>query len=230
MAGASARHQYERRAWRERRRQERAVAEDAAWREQVVKAHPALGRIATLVTAKPVVGPASQRTRAWAKGAAGEEHLGRHLTMLPETVVVLHDRRIPGTKANIDHIAISPSGVFVIDAKNYAGRVEVRDVGSWLRSDERLYVNGRDRSRLLDGVHRQLHVVKGVLADDMPVRGVLCFVGENWPALFRRPLSIGDVMVLWPSKLVEQLSASGSLPAQQVSVIVERLSLALPMA
>ncbi|MEO6532232.1 MAG: nuclease-related domain-containing protein [Pseudolysinimonas sp.] len=31
----------------------------------------------------------------------------------------LRDRRIPGSKANIDHVVRAPRGVFVIDAKRY---------------------------------------------------------------------------------------------------------------
>ncbi len=38
---------------------------------------------------------------------------------------MLHDRRIPGSRANIDHIAIATSGVWVIDAKRYKGKVQV---------------------------------------------------------------------------------------------------------
>jgi len=34
-------------------------------------------------------------------------------------VVVLHDRAIPGSRANIDHIGIGPTGVWVIDTKRY---------------------------------------------------------------------------------------------------------------
>jgi hypothetical protein len=33
----------------------------------------------------------------------------------------VHDRRVPGCKAIIDHIAVSPGGVYVIDAKKYTG-------------------------------------------------------------------------------------------------------------
>lgn len=36
-----------------------------------------------------------------------------------------HDRRIPPTRANIDHIVIAPTGVYVIDAKNYTGRAQL---------------------------------------------------------------------------------------------------------
>jgi hypothetical protein len=35
---------------------------------------------------------------------------------------VLHDRRIPGTQANIDHIAITSTGIYVIDAKRHVGK------------------------------------------------------------------------------------------------------------
>jgi len=39
----------------------------------------------------------------------------------------LHDRRVPGTKANIDHVAVGAGAVWVIDAKRYQGLVEHRD-------------------------------------------------------------------------------------------------------
>jgi Nuclease-related domain len=55
-----------------------------------------------------------------------------------EGMAVLHDRRVPGTRANIDHLLISSSGVFVVDAKRYGGRVEQRDRGGFFRTDYRL--------------------------------------------------------------------------------------------
>ena len=38
-------------------------------------------------------------------------------------------------RANIDHIAICRSGVWAIDAKNYAGRVQRIDKGGWFSTD-----------------------------------------------------------------------------------------------
>ena len=43
-----------------------------------------------------------------------------------DLVELLHDRRIPGRRSNIDHLAVSPSGIWVIDSKRYAGRARVR--------------------------------------------------------------------------------------------------------
>ena len=48
--------------------------------------------------------------------------------------MVLHDRAVPGGRANIDHIAVVPSGVWVIDTKHYRGRLEQRDLGGWFVS------------------------------------------------------------------------------------------------
>lgn len=42
-----------------------------------------------------------------------------------ETCQVLRDRRIPGSRANIDHLAVTPTGVHVIDAKRYNGRPQL---------------------------------------------------------------------------------------------------------
>lgn len=76
----------------------------------------------------------TQSTRAWAVGAVGEKVLAKSLDALTNRGVrVLHDRRISRTKANIDHSAIGPSGVFVIDAKRYRGRPSLRIQAGVLR-------------------------------------------------------------------------------------------------
>jgi len=97
--------------------------------------------------------------RAWGVGASGEEALAHALTKV-SGVIVLHDRRVPGTKGNIDHIVIAPGGVFVVDAKNYTGRVELRDLGGFFRHDWRLYIGSRDQSKLADGMGWQISAVK----------------------------------------------------------------------
>lgn len=91
VAGQSARREHERR---------RAKRENA-----IRSAHPRLGRLMLAVSEEP------QSTTAWARGAVGEEKLGARLDSLPSPQIqVLHDRRIPKTVANIDHIVVCPSG------------------------------------------------------------------------------------------------------------------------
>jgi hypothetical protein len=61
---------------------------------------------------------------AWRRGAAGERRTARLLDPLEQQGwAVLHDLAIPGSRANIDHLAIGPGGVFVIDSKQYRGRL-----------------------------------------------------------------------------------------------------------
>ena len=59
----------------------------------------------------------------WLRGAAGEVATARLIERLSgRGWVVLHDLAVPGSKANIDHLAIGPTGVWVIDTKSTRGR------------------------------------------------------------------------------------------------------------
>ena len=60
----------------------------------------------------------------WLRGAAGEAATALVLDELPAgRWAVLHDRRVPGSRANLDHLVIGPSGVWVIDTKATRARV-----------------------------------------------------------------------------------------------------------
>jgi hypothetical protein len=178
-----------------------------------------------------------QSTTAWAKGARGEQTIGNDLDRLREQEIgVLHDRRIPGSKANIDHIVISQAGVFVIDTKHYKGRVEQRDVGGWFKTDIRLYVGGRDRSKLIAGMRPQLEAVRGAVADqeewrDVPITAALLFMSDdNWSLLDFRPLRFGEVYALWGKALGKLIRADGQGQKVDVPGLERALAAALPGA
>jgi hypothetical protein len=66
----------------------------------------------------------SEQVTAWRRGAAGERRTARLLDRLTrDGYVVFHDLAIPGSPANADHLVIGPSGVFVIDSKQWGGSV-----------------------------------------------------------------------------------------------------------
>jgi hypothetical protein len=67
----------------------------------------------------------SEQARTWQRGAAGERHTARLLRRLHrDGYVVFHDLAVPGnTSANVDHLVIGPTGVFVIDSKQWTGSV-----------------------------------------------------------------------------------------------------------
>ena len=178
-AGASARREFDRRK--------------AAREKRVRAAHPKLGGFILAVTEEP------QSTRAWEVGAEGEEKLGRGLdARVGDSLRVLHDRRIPGTRANVDHIAVAGSGVFVIDAKRYTGRPHLKaEGGLFSPRRERLLVGSRDCTKLVDGVLKQMDVVRGVIGEEVPLHGVLCFVEADWP-LLGGAFTTRGVQALWP--------------------------------
>ena len=204
-AGASARREFERRKVR---------------REDSIRArHPKLGSLILAVSDE------QQSTTAWAVGARGEERLGKGLDRIAsDTLRLLHDRRIPRSTANIDHLAVTATGVFVIDAKKYRGRPHLKIDGGLLRPRvERLFVGSRDCTTLVDEVLKQVDVVRGLLDDHVAVHGVLCFVDADWP-LIGGAFTIRGVQALWPNKLHPRLQAEGLATADTIAETHRRLA------
>jgi hypothetical protein len=212
VAGASAQREYERRhANRETRVKDR-------WGERV-------GGVVLALTDDP------QPTRAWARGARGEEALGAALAQLPG-IRVLHDRRVPGTRGNLDHLVIGPAGVFVVDAKHYRGMVRIRDRGGWFRTDERLYVGHRDCSSLAEHMGWQREVVTAALqqagvAPLPPVVPVLGFVDADWP-LLRSPEVFRGVRLEGTRSIGRLVTGQPNLNAAEIERLTAILGSAFP--
>jgi hypothetical protein len=84
-------------------------------------------------------------------------------------VVLMHDRRVPGRRwANIDHIAIGPTGVTVIDTKSSRGRVQLATAGI-INRREQLLVNGRERTSQLDSLQRQIEESLDICQAPQPI-------------------------------------------------------------
>jgi hypothetical protein len=67
---------------------------------------------------------------AWRRGAAGERRTAQLLGPLERHGwAILHDLAVPWSRANIDHLVIGPGGVFVIDSKQYRGRLQLDPSG-----------------------------------------------------------------------------------------------------
>jgi Nuclease-related domain len=217
-AGASAKRQYE----RLHMRRERRARDRYGW----------LGGVYLALTNEP------QSTGAWAQGSRGERLLGAYLEKIHDesAVVVLHDRRIPGTRANIDHVAVTRSGaVWAIDAKNYTGRVQKLDKGGWFSTDLRLYVGRRECTKLVGGMAKQVTAIGAALGGQLMQefgirpRAALCFVNGEW-SLFAKPFILDDVWIGWPKALGEQLRASGELAPSRVVALAAHVAEALPPA
>jgi hypothetical protein len=211
VAGGSARREYERRK---------------AKRETRVRSRfGRLGGVVIALTDDP------QSTRAWATGARGEEKLAEALEGI-DGLRMLHDRRVPRSSANIDHILISPAGVFVVDAKNYRGTIAIRNRGWFFRPDHRLYVGRRDCSTLATGLGWQIEAVTAALAaggvDPMPpIKPVLCFIDGEWP-LFSAPDEYAGVRLEGTGSIRKLVTAQVLLDPPSIDRLTRLLAAALP--
>lgn len=201
IAGASARAEYERRS---------PYGGDA-----ISAQYPRIGALLRRVAGEP------QHVEAWLKGSVGEERLGLVLDRIPHAWA-LHDRAVPASKANIDHILVVPSGVFVIDAKRYKGKI------AW--SAGQLRVNGRDQTRLGEGILRQVKMIEQALHSepDARVAGVLCFVEGSFET--RPPFGSGAFLVHSPRTLRYALERPGSYSFDDRHRLAGLLSEAFPPA
>jgi hypothetical protein len=90
----------------------------------------ALGALAAVVAGWGLRFRPSPDAVAWRRGAAGERHTARLLAPLERHGwTILHDLAVPGSRANLDHLVIGPGGVFVIDSKQYRGRLKLDRFG-----------------------------------------------------------------------------------------------------
>jgi hypothetical protein len=89
-----------------------------------------IGGLAAMATGWGLRFRPSSDARAWRRGASGERRTARLLAPLERHGwAVLHDLAVPGSAANLDHLAIGPGGVFVIDSKQYRGHLRLDAVG-----------------------------------------------------------------------------------------------------
>ena len=99
---------------------------------------------------------------------------------------LLNERRVPGARATVDHLAVGPRGVTVIDAAYETGRAPV--------VDGRLLIDGEDQTMLVRDVMRQVAVIRLGLAasPSIPVNGAICWLEPDGLPRFRKPSWAGS--------------------------------------
>lgn len=171
------------------------LASRASRRAARLREDQAMGEGADVAVAEQLR-QAERRLRTYSQGAEGERLVAQALGFLERYGwVSLHDVHWPGRpKANIDHIAVGPGGVVVIDAKNWTGEVAVRD--GVLRQ------NGYSRERETTSAATATTAVAARLAaaHRSAVHPVLCLVAQDV-----EPVVLGQTTVVGRSALVEHL-------------------------
>jgi hypothetical protein len=151
----------------------------------------------------------------WRQGAAGEVATGAALASLPgRRWAVMHDLRVPGSRANIDHLVIGPTGVWVIDTKTTRARVTTR-WGSVHLGDRKL------DSRPLLWEAQMVGELLGVAA-----RPLLAIHGDG---LRRRGGRAGGVPALPAERIARRIRRGRRrLSRSEVEMLVDRAASSLP--
>jgi hypothetical protein len=194
-----------------------------AWRAGWRQRHPILGPLVCALLGEP------RRLGRWADGAAAEQVVAHVLAGATPEVLVLHDRRIPHSSANIDHLAIGPTGVFVVDTKRRRG-TPVRVTGFGRRRT--LWLGRCVGDDILASAHRQAATVTAALAGagtrGVPVKPTLVFVDSHWR--LRKPTVVAGVLVAQPDGLARIVSRPGPLSPTDVATVGRVLAARLPGA
>lgn len=151
-----------------------------------------------------------RRLGNYLKGAKGEEWVARELAFLPATFTVFNGIRMPEGQYNFDHILLGPSGIFVVETKNWSGQVAF--------SEGRARVDGKEIKR------SPLHQVKGEAAEldaflqaqghaGVPIQTVLCFLGSQ---LEERIMNVNGVVVCDGTSLTEVLTGELNEPVNPI--------------
>jgi hypothetical protein len=192
---------------------------------RIRRRHPLIGWALIALRAEP------QHETAFRRGALGEQGVARSLERRTRggPAVILHDRRMPTGRGNIDHLAVARRGVYVIDAKAIHGSVRVR---RRLFGEAKLLVDGRDRAKLVQGLERQIAAVGRALAQtayaDLTLHGVFCFTEAELPLLLGR--EIRGCRLCSPRAVARALNAKGPLGEDAIAAIARELDVAFPAA
>ncbi|OQQ16117.1 hypothetical protein B0675_02190 [Streptomyces sp. M41(2017)] len=176
-------------------------------------------RIAGLLNIPTQRGRQAQR---WEAGAAGERRTAERLrTLEREGWTVLHDRALPRSRANLDHLVISPTGrVYLPDTKRYSSQWPLTVANG------RLYHGDRDVTQRLDGLYYETRETASILG--VPVMPLVVMDGPPMP---ENGLSLDGLRIIPAHRLREELRAvdrACSLPHRSPSALAHTARRELP--
>lgn len=185
--------------------------------------------LVTAATAASVAGVWVWRRCAeasWRRGAVGERRTARTLRRLARAgYVVLHDRALPGSRANVDHLVIGPSGIWVVDSKRWHRKTGIRG------RHGQVYVGSVPATKVVNPVKFECQAVANVLGAavqdaTLEVGALIAVHGARLPW---GGVVVEQVPMLRPRKAVRiLLQAELVLNPQQVEVLARVARRELP--
>ena len=166
----------------------------------------------------------SRQAGRHAAGCRGERAVCGQLSKLAQHGFLHMDdlrwKADPASLVNVDHLIIGPAGVFVVDAKNWAGRIEVRG--------NSLFQDGVARDDRLIALQWLTHRVEDILVSAGFAHRPHALVCFSKPQMSLPP-GVGRVLLSDVDSVVELIkSRPVALSPEQVRTITELLAYAFP--
>lgn len=111
-----------------------------------------------------------QQAKNYELGAVGEKINAEILAKLTlDDYFILHDQQLPGLKGNVDHILIGPTGVFIINSKNW---------NNTTIKDNTLYVNDKKCKQNTERIFKEVNIIETLTNHEMQITPVLFFTKD----------------------------------------------------
>ncbi len=137
---------------------------------------------------------------------------------------------VPGGNANIDHVVVASSGVWIIDSKMWEGKIVYKSKTLSTSANMRLTVGGQDRTATIRKIYSLVIPVAGVIGDrSIPVHPALVFVEGDWGSraairfLGGKPYKHEGVWLTAPIVLRKLIQEPGPLSADAIAHIGAKL-------
>lgn len=156
-------------------------------------------------------------------GIRGEQHVAATLEQLPGNYHIIHGVDITaqnGGNEDIDHLVIGPSGIIMIDAKNWGGVIEIDEHGLWR--------DGVHDSSLIEAAKRRAQTLADYLGYSDPIRAIVCFTRPN--ALPESAHRFGVDFITIKHLIASVRKNEGRLPERVIRELAEDAAILSPSA
>jgi hypothetical protein len=163
-----------------------------------------------------------RRYHFWRAGIEGEQKVVVALMPLDDSYFLINDIKLPSKRGNIDHILLSPKGIFVLETKNYSGMVRCYG-DTW-------YVGPGSFAKPIGSVSKQAKrnayelssFLERTIGLKIYVNPICVFVNPSLElAIFEPAVPILRVMEL--SGFLEQFEASIALPEELIHSVAQSI-------
>jgi hypothetical protein len=154
--------------------------------------------------------------RIYGAGWAGEKEVVKLLgSKLNDDYVLLNDLYLRGGGGDIDHIVLGPSGVFVLETKNWSGEITCNG-DEWRRSGRGDYKGSPSRQvkRNVATIRKIVDTVPALRSLNIWVEGIVVFTNNHATLHINNPTALIVKLAQLPSQITSRQSQARYSPSQ----------------